>query len=132
MKKILILLILIVSVIFVFCGCKSDENDAIVPVTDPSVTSNEGNNSVDKENIDWETPIDVDDSFAEDTNPNADTPTDPSEETGPLSTVSDPENTEDPTNPTDPDVTEAPTDGTTEPTSTSSGSGPIELPMIPG
>ena len=134
MKKILVLFVIACSLFCMLCACKSGEENVTDPAAEPSVTGEGEIKPVEKETIDWETPIDVDDSFAEDTTPSVDTPTDPSDETGPLTTVpvSDPANSEDPTDPTDSDVTEAPTEGTTEPTSTSSGSGPIELPMIPG
>ena len=73
-----------------------------------------------------------------------DSPIDPPDATGPQTTVpvasTDPTDPADPTAPTDaPNVTEAPVSDPTEATepveqvpTKPSGSGPIELPMIPG
>lgn len=137
MKRYLFVLILILSVVFIFCACKLGDTQTTEPDSVPSETSNGSVDLTEKETIDWETPIDVDDSFVVDPAPSADTPTDPSDETGPLTTVptSDPTN---PADPTDPSETETPTDDPVEPTeqvptkAPGSSTGPIELPMIPG
>lgn len=133
MKKYLVFVLAIFVLLCAFTACKSDEATVTDPVTDPAETVAGEVRPVEKETIDWETPIDVDDSFIEDPTEPGDTPVEPSDETGPMTTV-------DPTNPTDsseqptetPDVTEAPTDSETQPPKNPGSSGAIELPMIPG
>ena len=133
MKKCLVFVLVTFLFLCVFTACKSGDTNVTTPVTDPAETTAGDIQPVEKETIDWETPIDVDDSFLEDPTEPGDTPVDPSDETGPLTTV-------DPSNPTDsseqptetPDVTEAPTDSETQPPKNPGSSGAIELPMIPG
>ena len=140
MKK--VLLVFMLAALLLLCACKSGNgdvstNDPTMGTTDPVAEATE---PVPFASIDWETPIDVDDSFVDDPSESIDMPVDPSDETGPLTTV-------DPTNPTDPseDPTEAPTDAPTKnpnvseptepeviPTKRPGSTGAIELPMIPG
>lgn len=132
MKKLIVLLA--VLSLMTLCACKGDVHfeieDSTDPqtdpvVTDPAVTDPDDTDPV--ENVtsgDWETPIDVDDSFQpeddvttggatepEATNPNEETEPEPSVE--PTSAATEPA--------TEPEVTSRPI-----------GSGPIELPPIPG
>lgn len=141
MKRVLVIL-LIVSLL-ALCGCgtsgqKLDPTNAPTNsgATEPGASdATTGNQStVTDPAIDWETPIDIDDSFTEPegdevTEPAATNPTEPSDE-------NDPTEAQDPSEPTKPQVTEPqPTDPkpTTPPaTGGSNGKGPIELPMIPG
>lgn len=141
MKKYLTIVSVVLCLLLVLCACKSGNNEATNPVTEPSASDSEVVKPTENVTIDWETPIDVDDSFLEDPTEPGDTPVDPSDETGPLTTV-------DPSNPTDPSVeptdapqaTDAPTSDPPEatepaeqiPTKPSGSSGAIELPMIPG
>lgn len=137
MKKYLTIVAVVLCLLLVLCACKSGNNEPTNPVTEPSASDSEVVKPTENVTIDWETPIDVDDSFLEDPTE----PGDPSDETGPLTTV-------DPSDPTDPSVeptdapqaTDAPTGDPTEatdpaeqiPTKPSGSSGAIELPMIPG
>jgi len=133
MKK-LIVLIIVLSVVLL-CGCnKAPSGDAntTTPNSNASTnkpTENESGNSVGETTkpIDWETPIDIDDSFSEIqpevTDPAASEPTEPS--------VSDPFAATEPSA-TEPTATE-PTATEPQPTKPSGyTSKPIELPMIPG
>lgn len=140
MKKYLVLFV-VLALMCALCACKSGDENVTNPAVDPTATSGSVNEPAEKVTIDWETPIDVDDSFIDDSTDPIDKPTDPSDETGPLTTV-------DPTYPTDgsEDPTEAapttdPTENPTEadptepeviPTKGTGSSGAIELPMIPG
>ena len=147
MKKIIALISIICLILCAFVACKSDEVEVTNPATEPTETAAGAITPVDKDNIDWETPIDIDDSFVEDATTPAETApvttepieTDASGETKPQ-TTNPTEPSSDPTDPTDSsDVTEAPTSAPTEapdPTESTppktSSSGAIELPMIPG
>lgn len=141
MKKIFAVL-MIISVL-VLCGCGTS-GQKLDPTNDPtkSGATEPGNDDVTTGDqstvtdpiIDWETPIDIDDSFTEtesgeETDPSVTDPTEPGDET-------DPTEAQDPSEPTKPQVTEPqPTDPkpTTPPViGDLNGSGPIELPMIPG
>lgn len=140
MKKLLVVLMVISLV--VLCGCgntgkNADPTDAPTNsgATEPgSVEATTGDDSsVTKPAIDWETPIDVDDSVTEpqgneETEPSQSDTTEPSEGNDPTE-VQDPTEAEDPSVPSEPAESEA-----TEPAATegSNHSGPIELPMIPG
>lgn len=151
MKRILILL-LIVS-LCLLCACNKSETQDPTG-TDPQV--NQGTEPGNKPEFDWETPIDVDDSFqdvSDETDPvtepessSEEDPTEDIQETDPVSggnqggnnkpQVTNPSDTSDPTEPenTDDPTEEPVTAGPTkEPEETKKpGSGAIELPMIPG
>lgn len=154
MKKIPILL-LIIS-LCLLCACKQANPDSNANTQDPS-SDPKVNQETDPEKMpefDWETPIDVDDSFQEvsdETDPvtepdNTDgdvEPSDPVSEpasngnqggTNGKPQVTDPSEFEGPADATDPDPTEDITPTEPEPTAkpTTGNSGPIELPMIPG
>lgn len=130
MRKILVL-VLVLSV-FLLCACQNGNNDETQPVSSPTESEVGAADPSEKATIDWETPIDVDDSFAEET----DAPTEPSETSNGAtepSTEPSVKPTEDPTETADPG--ESPTEAVqpTEPVPTKPfGSGPIELPMVPG
>ncbi len=134
MKKILVL-VLIFSV-FLLCACQNGSNNETQPAGSPTESEAGTAEPSEQVSIDWETPIDVDDSFAEETDAATEAPAEPSESnaeaTEPLSS----EPTEPSVKPTEAtDPTEGPTEAPqpTEPVPTKpSGSGPIELPMIPG
>ena len=64
MKKIIVLITILCLVLCAFCACKSDDGNVTDPTTEPTATSGEGMTPVEKQPIDWETPIDVD-AFAE-------------------------------------------------------------------
>lgn len=143
MKKI-VLICVVLSLLFI-CGCKNNETSNTNPVDatgaiqgvttgDNLPTETEGNSgNQPNNNSEFETPIDVDDSFVEqeDVTEPSTTPTDPTEPGEP----SQPVGTVDPTEPTQP---VDPTEPTTNPTEGNgnqgglSDSGAIELPMIPG
>ncbi len=136
MKK--ILLLLLVLSIATLCACRNSVIDDLPDdVIDPTSASDPSENEV----VDWETPIDIDDSFEQNTEDEIDTtegdPTEPVDVTEPTSG----ETTAPQNQPTQPSVTEpnttepAATDPVvTEPVATTrpGSSGPIELPMIPG
>ena len=149
MKKILILL-LIVS-LCLLCACNNSGTQDPTG-TDPQV--NQGTEPDNKPDFDWETPIDVDDSF-QDVSDETDPITDPANTDGdvepsdPVSEptsngnqggsnnkpqISNPTEFEGETDVTDPDPTENTTPTEPEPTAkpTTGNSGAIELPMIPG
>lgn len=136
MKKLIV--ILAVLSLMTLCACKGDVHFEIdnttdpqgTPVvTDPSATTPDNTDPVeDATTGDWETPIDIDDSFQPEddvTTTDATEPesTDPNDETEP--TTSEPT-----TAATEPEQTEPATEP--EVTSRPIGSGPIELPPIPG
>ena len=135
MKK-LIVLIMVLSLVLL-CGCKATI-DVDLKETNPNGTKptgestnqeTTGNANEATDPIDWETPIDIDDSFIEE-QPNETNPTEAGT-TEPGATEPDP---------TQAGTTEpAPTEPEAEPTepalpkpTSPSGSKPIELPMIPG
>lgn len=133
MKK-LIVLIMVLSLV-VLCGCKAtidvDLKDTNPSNTKPSggSTNQETTGKVDEPTnpIDWETPIDIDDSFVEE-QPDETKPTEPGA-TEPDATQA---GTSEPA-PTEPDTSETePSEPAPSKPSSSSGSKPIELPMIPG
>ena len=133
MKK-LIVLIMVLSLV-VLCGCKAtidvDMKDTNPSNTKPSggSTNQETTGKVDEPTnpIDWETPIDIDDSFVEE-QPDETKPTEPGA-TEPDATQA---GTSEPA-PTEPDTSETePSEPAPSKPSSSSGSKPIELPMIPG
>ena len=134
MKKYLVIVLAVFVLLCAFTACKSGEENVNDPaVTDPVETSSGDIKPVEKEPIDWETPIDVDDSFIEDSSEPTEGATEPVEtdasgETKPQNT-NPVEPSEDPTEA--PEVTEAPTSSETQPQKPGS-SGAIELPMIPG
>lgn len=129
MKK--ILLICVILSLLIVCGCKNNQTNNNEPVDtsgatqgattgDNLPTETEGNSGNQPNNSpEFETPIDVDDSVLNQENVTepSTTPTDPTE---PSTT---------PTDPTEPvtDLTEGNNNGGGQ-----SGSGAIELPMIPG
>ena len=124
MKKVLVL-IMIISVVLLFCACNNTSN-ATTPNDIAEPTSDATTNPQENVTIDWETPIYIDDSFLEET----------SSSEG-AAEVTEPE-ISDPTEPTE-NTSQKPTQGTdptesTEPviSSPTNGSGAIELPMIPG
>lgn len=135
MKKLIVLIMLLSLVLL--CGCNqaaNNENTTTAPnATDPTgaPAGNETTGGVGEptDPIDWETPIDIDDSFIEE-QPDETNPTEPGA-TEPGATEPDP---------TQGGTTEsAPTEPEAEPTepapvkpTSPSGSKPIELPMIPG
>lgn len=139
MKK-LIVLLLILSLVLL-CGCQNagngDATTTAPSATDPVGSGNANGTVETTKPIEWETPIDIDDSFqqtepsepaaSETTEPSATEPgatqPDTTEPTASEPTVSEPAAT-------DPAPTEsAPADP--EPTNPF-GSKPIELPMVPG
>ena len=133
MKK-MIVLIMVLSLV-VLCGCKAtidvDLKDTNPSNTKPSggSTNQETTGKVDEPTnpIDWETPIDIDDSFVEE-HPDETKPTEPGA-TEPGATQA---GTSEPA-PTEPDTSETePSEPAPSKPSSSSGSKPIELPMIPG
>lgn len=133
MKK-MIVLIMVLSLV-VLCGCKAtidvDLKDTNPSNTKPSggSTNQETTGKVDEPTnpIDWETPIDIDDSFVEE-QPDETKPTEPGA-TEPDATQA---GTSEPA-PTEPDTSETePSEPAPSKPSSSSGSKPIELPMIPG
>lgn len=133
MKK-LIVLIMVLSLV-ALCGCKAtidvDMKDTNPSNTKPSggSTNQETTGKVDEPTnpIDWETPIDIDDSFVEE-QPDETKPTEPGA-TEPDATQA---GTSEPA-PTEPDTSETePSEPAPSKPSSSSGSKPIELPMIPG
>ena len=136
MKR-LIVLLLILSLVLL-CGCQNagngDATTTAPSATDPVGSEPANGTESTTDPIEWETPIDIDDSFQqedpENTDPAASEATEP-DTTDPDAT--EPDTTEpavtDPTE-TDP-VTTEPVSTDPEPTSPS-GSNPIELPMIPG
>lgn len=133
MKK-LIVLIMVLSLV-VLCGCKAtidvDMKDTNPSNTKPSggSTNQETTGKVDEPTnpIDWETPIDIDDSFVEE-QPDETKPTEPGA-TEPDATQA---GTSEPA-PTEPNTSETePSEPAPSKPSSSSGSKPIELPMIPG
>lgn len=146
MKKIIVL-IMILSVV-ILCGCKSTSNTGtennVVPTNangtatqDSQPANNEKPADSEFDNIDWESPIDVDESFLENNES-----TEPTETTDPTegTTPADPSET-DPADPTD--IPPVPSDpAPSEPDTTKPepepginkdpNTGAIELPMIPG
>lgn len=135
MKKIFIALLIVLSLV-ALCACKNNENtdQTQAPTAAPTEAGEPAQVTTNYDDIDWETPIDVDDFYVEETvaggeatEPEAGKPTQGAEETKPGAT----EPTDAPA-----DVTEAPEQDPTESapaTSKPSGSSnPIELPMIPG
>ena len=146
MKK-LIVLTLILSLVLL-CGCNPAGNGATTtnpnetdPASEPAGSEPTGGTAETTQPIDWETPIDIDDSFLEqngETDPSESQPTEPGA-TEPNVTDPDPTdpNPTDPTptetDPTNPDPTEPdPTDPEPTKPSGTTGSKPIELPMVPG
>lgn len=129
MKK-LIVLIMVLSLV-VLCGCNqaaNNESTTTAPnVTDPASNETTGGVGEPTNPIDWETPIDIDDSFVEE-QPDETKPTEPGA-TEPDATQA---GTSEPA-PTEPDTSETePSEPAPTKPSSSSGSKPIELPMIPG
>ncbi len=133
MKKLLVLL-LALSLIML-CGCKNtNQNDVVDPTLDPDATGSQSADPTENVTIDWETPIDIDDSFLQETEDEA---TEPGNEENPTEG----ETTSGQNDPTQPDPTEAdPTESASTPTESepvettkpNGGSRPIELPMVPG
>lgn len=135
MKKILVLL-LILS-LTTLCACRGSVDFEVEDTPDDAQQNGSSvTDPIENVTVDWETPIDIDDSFQEEIDQNIDAAdgetTNPADENEPTSgETSGAQN-----NPTEPTVTEP--DSTkpspTDPVETSrpSGSGPIELPMIPG
>lgn len=130
MKKVFVICI-ILSVVMLLCACNGDKNKVdITGVETGGVDAGTQETTAPSENItiDWETPIDIDDSFLEETSPEyatesgetQDGTTDPSGET-----------TQDPTEVV---VEESTGESVTEPMPSKpvNSSGAIELPMIPG
>lgn len=138
MKK-MIVLIMVLSLV-VLCGCKAtidvDLKDTNPSNTKPSggSTNQETTGKVDEPTnpIDWETPIDIDDSFVEE-QPDETKPTEPgATEPGATEPGATQAGTSEPA-PTEPDTSETePSEPAPTKPSSSSGSKPIELPMIPG
>lgn len=136
MKK-LIVLTLILSLVLL-CGCNpagkgatTTNPDVTDPASEPAGSEPTSGAAETTQPIDWETPIDIDDSLLdqpEETNPSESQATEPSA-TKP--NVTDPDPTD--PNPTNPDPTEPdPTDPEPTKPSGATGSKPIELPMVPG
>ena len=153
MRKILI--ICMVIMLLLLCSCK--ENATTDPVdngtqpvtTAPDGTEPDGNDATEPSGSgdagSWETPIDVDDSFAstdvtqpstpggtsDPTTSEVTDPTDPAEPTEPTEPTEPaaPVETTAPTTPVEPDPTE-PTEGNNKPVVNEDGA--IVLPMIPG
>ena len=129
MKKVLVL-IMIISVVLLFCACNNTSN-ATTPNDIAEPTSDATTNPQENVTIDWETPIDIDDSFLNETSSNEDAIEDITEDIT--------EDISEGTEPTDTNPTTGPESEPTEPTVTepvisspTNGSGAIELPMIPG
>ncbi len=132
MKKIMILLL--VLSLATLCACRNSIIDNLPDSgKDPSnVTDSSAEDPTENATIEWETPIDIDDSFQQETEDETDTTedsaTEPEVEEDPTTGENDPTQ---PSAPTDPVVTEPdPTD--VEPTKPNGGSKPIELPEIAG
>lgn len=136
MKK--ILLLLLVLSLATFCACGNSVIDDLPD--DVSETANITDAAA-NESVDWETPIDIDDSFEQNTDEEIDITepevTESSFETEPnTSATTGAQNTTTQPSATEPAATEPvatePTE--TEPVATTrpNSSGPIELPMIPG
>lgn len=131
MKK--ILLLLLVFSVATLCACGNSVLDDLPDdVIDPTSASDPSENEV----VDWETPIDIDDSFEQNTEDEIDTteddPTEPVDVTEPTSgETTAPQNQATQPTATEPNTTEP---ATTDPVETTrpGSSGPIELPMIPG
>lgn len=135
MKRVLVVLLIVSLLVLCGCGTSGKKQDttngpansgATQPGTSDVTTGDQS--AVTDPSIDWETPIDIDDSFDEIEGGEV---TDPSDPVDP----SDPTEVPDPSDPTDPQVTDPqPTDPkpTTPPATGGSKDGPIELPMIPG
>lgn len=143
MKR-LIVILMIISVV-ILCGCKTASNTGIdntvastngntTQIQDSRPGSNEPTNNSEFDNIDWESPIDVDESFSD-----IDVPSQPTEATEPTdgTTPTDPSET-DPTevppaaSETDPSEPEATKPQSKPGISTDPDTGAIQLPMIPG
>ncbi len=133
MKKLLVVLMIIS--LLALCGCR-DSKQNVDPTNGPTNSgatqpdpTNGDASSVTDPTIDWETPIDIDDSVTdpeggEETDPAVTDPTEPGDE-------NDPTSVQDPTEATEPEATKP--QGSTPPVSGGSDkTGPIELPMIPG
>ena len=133
MKKILVLLL--VLSLLALCGCKNSTSNDLPGNTDDPVNTS-GNSTEDSgsdSTVDWETPIDIDDSVQQETEDAATEPIDEIDPTEATPTVAQPTEanpTEGNADPTEPDPTEAETDPPA--TSRPNSSGPIELPMVPG
>lgn len=131
MKKLIILTVILSLVLL--CGCNPAGKDATTtnpsvtdPASEPSGSEPTGGANQETNPIDWETPIDIDDSFLDQPEE-----TDPSESQATEPDASDP-NATDPA-PTEPTPTNpAPSEPDPTKPSGSTGSKPIELPMIPG
>lgn len=130
MKRLLVLLLALSLVML--CGCKNaDHNDVVDPTAESNGAGSEIADPTENVTYDWETPIDIDDSFLQETEDEEST---------------EPENEEDPTeaestagqneptqpNPTEPAPTDPEPDVTVSQPTGSTGSKPIELPMVPG
>ena len=129
MKKIAVLF-MIISAMLALCAC----NGTDVKPTEPSEAVPVVTQPQENVTIDWETPIDIDDSFLEETTGDAQEPVDTTPTTGPNGDATEP--TENPT-----EENAEPTEGNVDPTEPSvevteppktNSSGAIELPMIPG
>ena len=139
MKKIL-LICMVLSVALLFCACNGNQNDVDVSGSESGIVDS-GNNETaaptQNVTIDWETPIDIDDSFQEESSSETEI-----DITDPANTSASGETQDDPTDPSD-ETTQGATQDPTEPVSEESTGesatepvatkpGPIELPMIPG
>lgn len=135
MKKILIFMMILS--LLTLCACRNSAIDDLPDgVNDPSESDSGSTESSDENTIDWETPIDIDDAFQQETEDEEQTDT--TEPEGEIDTTDDettaPENKPTQPNATEPTATEPdPTEAVTNPKPSKPGSsGPIELPMIPG
>ena len=137
MKKVFAIC-LILSVLMLFCACNGNNNDDVdisgVETGGADAGNQETTAPSENVTIDWETPIDIDDSFLEETS--SGNTTEPEESTAPGETQN---GTTDPSeesaqDPTETVAGESTGDSVTEPTPSKpvNSSGAIELPMIPG
>lgn len=136
MKK--IFCIALILSLFLLCACQNGRHKETEPSFAPTESGALTTDPTEQATIDWETPIDVDDSFAEETTPVTETPTEPETSNGETKPTDPSVKPTEPSNPTEgpAEPTEAPTEApgnNTEPVPTKpSGSGPIELPFISG
>lgn len=151
MKKLSVLFVLVSFVILVGCDSNANVNAGTNTTTVPQATENDNGattpgqdttpvaTSPSFDDIDWETDIDVDDNYVEETLPaegsneeGSEQPSDPTDPaaTDPVSTTPDNGGTE----ATEPEATtpEATEPQTSVPPSNPGNDGAIELPMIPG
>lgn len=141
MKKIFVIC-MVLSVVMLLCACNGTDEAVGTNGSDNGIVdSGNKETAAPTENvtIDWETPIDIDDSFLEENTSESET-TEPTDTSASGETQDDPTEPSDETtqgatqDPTEPITEESSGEGATEPVATKpvNSSGVIELPMIPG